>query len=267
MPDSFCRGIEQPRLESCLAGQSIYGKSRAWYLSVAENPKDVITAMLPGDLDISAWELRKALRQFAKGNPSLLEWFGSPIRYESDPAFARKLPPLIPEFFNPIKTAYHYLAIHDKAMADLDETGQIGIKKLFYALRGFFAAVWSAKQRSMPPTEFCQLLLPELFPPEILAAVDVLREQKKHAMEKQRLAMPAILAHFFRSQREIVEGRIKELKKTPGDPDKLNHILRQFVLAGEAPEKTDCAGFQESGKQEIFTIAYRDQPDSQPNKE
>lgn len=164
--------------------RAIYVKPRDWYLSIEEKPKDTIEAMLPGDLDISAWELRKTLRQFAKSNLSLLEWFGSPICYESDRCFMTEILPLIPAFFNPVKAVHHYLALHDNAMADLNAEGEIGIKKLFYALRGFFAAIWSINRKSMPPTQFKRLLLPELLPAEILKLVEILNEQKKKAEEK-----------------------------------------------------------------------------------
>ena len=49
-----------------------------WYISIAE-PRDVIEEMLPGDLDVSGWDLRKTLRLFAKCNLALNEWIGSPI--------------------------------------------------------------------------------------------------------------------------------------------------------------------------------------------
>ncbi len=213
--------------------RAIYVKPRDWYLSMEDNPKDAIEAMLPNDLDISAWELRKALRQFAKGNLSLFEWFGSPIIYESDERFMAEIVPLLPDFFNPVKAVHHYLAIHDKAMSDMDEQGRIGIKKLFYALRGFFAAAWSADRKTMPPTEFNRMLIPELFPNEILELVMVLKRQKENAIEKQRIDMPEKITEYFQSQRISLEIQMKSDEKRTCNPDLLNRILRHFIC-GEA---------------------------------
>src|SRR3954463_6570073 len=55
----------------------IYAHPLDWYLGVLER-RDVIECMLPGDLDVSGWELRKALRLLAKCNLALNEWIGSP---------------------------------------------------------------------------------------------------------------------------------------------------------------------------------------------
>ena len=40
------------------------------------------------DLDMSGWELRKALRLLRKSNPPPLEWLKSPVVYRHDPVFA-----------------------------------------------------------------------------------------------------------------------------------------------------------------------------------
>ena len=67
--------------------RAIYVKPESWYWDIAEKTRDTIEAQLPGDLDISAWELRKTLRLFDKCNPSLNEWLGSPIIYLADEVF------------------------------------------------------------------------------------------------------------------------------------------------------------------------------------
>src|SRR5476649_739605 len=51
----------------------IYLRAPEWYLSV-EQKRDVIEEPISGDLDISGWDLRKALGLLRKSNPPLLEW-------------------------------------------------------------------------------------------------------------------------------------------------------------------------------------------------
>ena len=212
--------------------RAIYVKPLDWYLSIEENTKDTFESMLPGDLDVSARELRKTLRQFFKSNLSLLEWFGSPIRYEADSRFVAEILPLIPEFFDPHKALHHYLAQHNRAMEDLDAEKTIGIKKLFYALRGFFAALWCLKRKTMPPTLFESLLLPELCPAEILSWIEKLKEEKKNSREMQRIPMPMELYAFFQHRRCFLEQHLSFEKKTQPGMEALNQIFRSFI-----PEK------------------------------
>ncbi len=57
--------------------RAVYVKPLDWYLGLGEKPRDTLSAMLPDDIDVSAWELRKALRQMLKGNASFMEWLGA----------------------------------------------------------------------------------------------------------------------------------------------------------------------------------------------
>src|SRR6201990_2789542 len=64
----------------------LYVHEPDWYLSVQDR-RDVIEEPLSDELDVSGWELRKALRLLRKSNPPLLEWLKSPFVYGCDPAF------------------------------------------------------------------------------------------------------------------------------------------------------------------------------------
>ncbi|RYD77115.1 MAG: nucleotidyltransferase, partial [Verrucomicrobiaceae bacterium] len=86
----------------------LYVHERDWYLSV-EDRRDVIEEALPGDLDVSGWELRKALRLLQKSNPPLLEWLKSPIVYAHDPQFVSEFNALADEFYSPKRCFAHYL--------------------------------------------------------------------------------------------------------------------------------------------------------------
>ena len=50
------------------------------YLRLDEK-KDTIDWQLDDVLDINGWDLKKALRQFYKGNATLFEWSNSPVVY------------------------------------------------------------------------------------------------------------------------------------------------------------------------------------------
>ena len=61
--------------------RGVFVKPLDWYLQLKSDVPDTIVEELPGDIDVSLWDLRKALLQMAKSNASFLEWLGSPIIY------------------------------------------------------------------------------------------------------------------------------------------------------------------------------------------
>ena len=210
--------------------RAIYVKSEAWYWDITEKKRDTIEAMLPGDLDISAWELRKTLQLFNKSNPSLYEWLGSPFIYYADNDFFDALKGLIPLFFSPIHTGHHYLALAENSWSTRDAADVISLKKLFYALRGLLCAMWCAEFQTMPPTEFDKLLLPELLPGEILQLIKRLKLQKQGADEKAALPLPRSLYDFYTVQREKIQQRLTELKHNPRDNAVLGELLHRYVV-------------------------------------
>ena len=64
----------------------------------ASDLRDVIEKPISDDLDISGWDLPKALGLFRKSNPPLLEWLQSPIVYRSDSEFHSAISELIPSY-------------------------------------------------------------------------------------------------------------------------------------------------------------------------
>ena len=63
--------------------------SKDWYLSI-DAKRDVIELPIDDSLDISGWELTKALRLFRKSNPPLLEWLSSGTVYYEAYSLAEK---------------------------------------------------------------------------------------------------------------------------------------------------------------------------------
>src|SRR3954464_10534874 len=59
----------------------IYIHPPDWYLSI-DDKKDTLELPINDELDISGWELRKALRMMRKSNAVIYEWLQSPIVYQ-----------------------------------------------------------------------------------------------------------------------------------------------------------------------------------------
>ena len=207
----------------------IYVKPETWYWSLDTKLPDTFNAMLPDELDVSAWELRKTLRLFAGCNPSLNEWLGSPIIYYAAPKFANEMRSLIPVYFNPVRTVHHYLALSAKALEDRQSDGTIAVKKLFYALRGLLAAKWTVEARNMPPTPFAELLKPEYVSAEILDEISRLQQINAQSNEKSRIPLPEILSDFFTKERENLLRDISGFSTGQASWKPLNSLFYETV--------------------------------------
>ena len=209
--------------------RAVYVKPLDWYLTTEASPKDTIEAMLPGELDISAWELRKTLRLFAGCNLPLCEWLTSPIQYYAAPGFLEEMMEVLPRCFNPIKATHHYLSLARQAHSTLDAEGTISLKKLFYLLRGTLAAKWSCQFQTMPPVQFTELLLADLLPNALLMHINELLEQKKNTDEKARTEFSEDLRTFYENTQQECPEMAAGIK-TPSSPrNALDDILRKWV--------------------------------------
>jgi uncharacterized protein len=207
----------------------IYAHRRDWYLSVQEQ-RDVIEQMLPGDLDVSGWELRKALRLFAKCNLALNEWLGSPFVYSGMPDFRAQLLNLLPEFFNPIAGLYHYRKMAERALADNYRDGRISIKKIFYVLRPLLACRWIANAGSQPPTQFSELVaMAWVADAEREWVADLLR-RKAEAVEAHAIELEASRAESLRAEIESFEKTAGEIHLADkGDLARLDRLMREWI--------------------------------------
>lgn len=135
----------------------LYVHPPAWYLSVAER-RDVIERPILDDLDLSGWELRKALRLLRKGNPVIQEWLHSPIVYERTPGFMEAIGPLADAAFAPRAALYHYLHMARGNWRGDFLGDQVRLKKYLYVLRPLLACLWLERGLGRPPVAFAELL-------------------------------------------------------------------------------------------------------------
>ena len=84
----------------------VYVRPKADYLRLDE-PKDVIEWQLDEVLDINGWDLKKALRQFARGNATLFEWSGSPIVYRTTREW-EGIREVSRQYYSEKASVYHY---------------------------------------------------------------------------------------------------------------------------------------------------------------
>lgn len=132
----------------------VYVRSREDYLSLWPR-RDVIETPLDGLLDVSGWDVTKALRLAACGNAVVVEWLRSPVIHRGDQVLRDLLAAFCTEHAPVERVRRHYLhlAIGQRAKASQ------AVKKLFYLLRPTMALRWMRLHPCLlPPMHFPTLL-------------------------------------------------------------------------------------------------------------
>ena len=123
--------------------------------------RDVIELPIDDVLDINGWDLQKTLRLLHKSNPTLFEWFSSPIVYQKT-EFADKFRELMMHYFSSKKTLYHYISMAEGNYREYLQGEIVRVKKYFYVLRPVLACQWILDRGTPPPMLFSELLKAEL---------------------------------------------------------------------------------------------------------
>lgn len=181
--ESGSRAWGFPSQDSDYDVRFLYIREPDWYLSIYEK-RDVIERPISDKLDISGWDLRKALNLYRKSNPPLLEWLQSPIRYAEKYSVTEQLREISPLTFSPKSCMYHYLNMARGNYREYLQGEQVRIKKYFYVLRPVLACEWIERYGEMPPMEF-DILVERLIPRdgELRQAVEQLLIRKKSGEE------------------------------------------------------------------------------------
>lgn len=142
----------------------IYIRDKEDYLRL-NTMRDVIELPIDEVLDINGWDLQKTLRLLYKSNPTLFEWFSSPIVYmESD--FADLFRRVMNDYFSSKRSLYHYISMAEGNYREYLKGGMVKAKKYFYVLRPVLACRWALEKQTPPPMLFSELMKEEL--PEVL---------------------------------------------------------------------------------------------------
>lgn len=163
----------------------IYAHPTNFYLSIAPS-RDVIEFPIEGKLDISGWDIRKALQLFKKTNPPLLEWLYSPIVYIEEGDLSKILKDLLATHFNEKPCAYHYWHMGwGNWQKYIEGKDQVSLKKYLYVLRPLFAIEWLMTYRKFPPTSFRETIdgVSNYIDQPVIEAIDALIADKKKCKE------------------------------------------------------------------------------------
>lgn len=149
----------------------VYAHPRDWYLQLSDT-RDVIERALDAKLvDLSGWDVRKALQLLLKSNPPLYEWLCSPIIYLDDGVFREAAKSLFQRHASPVSLARHYHNIAKGQWSrEIDGRDQVRLKKYFYVLRPLLSLQWIADGRGTPPMHIDALLAGSEIPPPVRQA-------------------------------------------------------------------------------------------------
>lgn len=207
----------------------IYAHTYDWYLSI-EDKKDFIEVPINNLLDINGWDIRKTLIHYKKSNPTLLEWLSSPVIYTENYSFAQKLRDLLPDYFSPVPTIYHYLHIAKNKFEEIMNTDQVKIKKYFYILRPILACMWVEAKNTMPPMEFYKLMAEQQLNNTIVDEINKLLNKKTLGLEVDIEPKSPVILNFLSNQIEHFEQYLKTVKKDmKSDYETLNLLFRETL--------------------------------------
>ena len=211
----------------------VYVRPEREYLRL-DAPRDMIEWQLDSELDISGWDLQKALRLLAKSNPALFEWNASPIVYRTTAAW-EEVRAHIDRCFSSRAGLHHYLSMARGNYREYLKGETIRLKKYFYVLRPILACRWIMDRGTPPPMGFSDLVesvLDEAVRPQ----VEALLARKIGTGELTDGLRIDALNRYIEEQLESLQGTVAQMPYEPADHwNELNGLFWDILnLKGES---------------------------------
>ena len=207
----------------------IYLHPRDYYLSIDE-ASDSLEQILPNDIDLSGWELRKALKLFRKSNPPLLEWLRSPIVYLEQFSTADNLRQLTAEYFNAKSCLHHYLHMAQGNFREYLQRDMVRVKKYLYVLRPILACQWIEQTDTMAPMEFQKLVDTQVTDSKLKSEIEKLLIRKSNGEELSEEPRIQIINDFLGERIFYFDSLLKRFDPVQQpDTTKLNELFRRTL--------------------------------------
>ena len=201
----------------------IYVRPEKAYLRL-DRTRDVIEVPINGELDINGWDIDKTLRLLHKSNPTVFEWFSSPIIYQTS-SFADQFRPIMQKYFSSKAGLWHYLHMAEGNYRDYLRGEMVRAKKYFYVLRPILAGKWILEKGTPPPMLFTDLVKSEL-PEDLSETVYQLLDLKMNSPEIKEIPRIDQLNRYLDTGIVSVKEQIEKLPDTPvQDWNELNELF------------------------------------------
>lgn len=205
----------------------IYLRRTEWYLTI-QNKRDVIEQPIDDELDVSGWDVPKALQLLRKSNPPLLEWLQSPIVYVRTSTFIDRLKGLMVEYYSPVSCMYHYLHMAENNFRAYLKDDVVWTKKYFYVLRPVLACLWIERGLGVVPIEFGALVDRIVDDADLRREIDDLLARKRAGAELDRGPRNPVLSGFLEAQLERLQAGAQPPAGTR-DPAILDRLFVDIV--------------------------------------
>jgi len=201
----------------------IYARPKNEYLRL-DRHRDVIELPINDVLDINGWDIDKTLHLLHRSNPTLFEWFSSPIVY-MDTEFGEMLRGVIGKYFCSKRGLHHYLSMAARNYREYLREDMVRAKKYFYVLRPVLACRWIIEKGTPPPMLFSELMesqLEDTLRPEVERLLDL----KMNSPEIREIPRVQVINDFLDRSIAEVRALIGEMDDEPySDWDELNEIF------------------------------------------
>lgn len=186
-------------------------------------------------LDITGWDVKKALQLMRKGSPQLQEWLNSPTVYSSLQRYRLLELSNSLDRFEPVYAFYRSMAASNFRTYLQGE--RVRYKKYLYVIRPLFAAQWVVTYRTFPPVHFRTLFNDvivqyEMMFPHLRDAIELLLERKASASELEDAPRDDALHEWICCE---LKRKPTQMNDPESDPtSKLNlyfqEVVREFAL-------------------------------------
>lgn len=201
----------------------IYVRQVEDYLKL-ERVRDVIELPIDDMLDINGWDLQKTLRLLYKSNPTLFEWFSSPIIY-METEFADQFRRIMNHYFSSKRSLYHYISMAEGNYREYLKRDMVRAKKYFYVLRPVLACRWILEKGTPPPMEFSELMDAQL-PERLHSDVNMLLELKINSPEIREIPRLDKMNEYLDDSIEEIKNILRAMEETKSpDWQELNYLF------------------------------------------
>lgn len=201
----------------------IYVRDKDSYLKLNRS-RDVIELPINDVLDINGWDVDKTLKLLHNSNPTVFEWFSSPIIYKTTP-FAEQFKPIMQHYFSSKSGLWHYLHMAECNYREYLKVDLVKAKKYFYVLRPILACRWILETGTPPPMKFEELMESQL-PAYLKDTVRDLLDIKMNSPEVKMIPRIDILNEYLEMSIAEVKSQIEQYpREVVKEWDELNRLF------------------------------------------
>lgn len=160
------------------------------YITVGEHVQSIVTFTDDHVVDLSGWDITKAVMHLKESNPSILEWLSSPIVYVDTRGFKQGCLDISKDMHSHLSLMYHYFHMaQNNWKIWLDGKDEVICKKYFYVIRPLASLIYIMDKYINHPDEPLQLLVNfddlidsvvHTLTPELYTELKNLIERKRH---------------------------------------------------------------------------------------